>query len=100
MNELCKPRPVLLIQTGNVAPVDVGQIGFNHRKGAPLLLQSRTSEILQSTIKRQKSVWFPPAVRRAVTSSQALRMGQQESFHDVCSVRILAINSVEHCTIA
>jgi hypothetical protein len=37
MNELFKPRPVLLIQTGNVASVDIGQVGSNYDKAAPLV---------------------------------------------------------------
>jgi hypothetical protein len=50
MNELFEPRPVLLIQTGNVASVDVGQVGFNHGKTAPLLLQSTTSSTINNKV--------------------------------------------------
>ena len=38
IDELSQPRPVLPVQAGNVVPVDVGEVGFDHGN-CPCLLQ-------------------------------------------------------------
>src|SRR5882724_5577856 len=65
MNELFQLRPVLLIQAGNVVPVDVAEVGFNHGNfpcaSTWSLLQSRMSLSSQPRIASLKSNRLPRA---------------------------------------